>query len=435
MKLRRLIGIWLAAIVLCVGVGVAFAYPLLTDNGVAAAQTVVTDTEEIAQADAPPAFTVVSAVVGDSASWMTDLTVASKCDLPAPVLSASTPTMQIAAYPTGYGAKVIADLAKCDGADTEDQLFLLGSPSVQVVLGSETFSMFNRGDVVVALPSGSRSESDRIDSALTAALEEAQCLDLHPRVEDATRNPIDPDYSQWLAPFLVSIPAVPDIDPGPESDVPVIINVQAPLTVPAELQGPPAPKEATKPAELEWPGPQPTQATVNAPKADTQGPGCGWEFNGQTPPVQDAYSLQAQAEVVVEKGREELLVANEKWQKEVEIFNRELPSYQRKAQEWNDYADQVLIVQEQWSNQLKLLTLYNQQKQEFDQSKSAFDAWNRAYEESLKKWDNEIRSCKESSQSNALAESYCELLERPEILSQAPPSVIPEPTPPTLWSH
>ena len=378
-----------------------------------------------------PAVGFMQKALGDGALWAADL-VGSECLSVEPVLSgtSSDGSLSLMVFPTGFGGVAIESLIECgeQGADFNGR----STAIVDTSLGQRIF--WQAGDVVA----GFSTELEIAEEApqLQTDLVESDCLSMNVSVQDATRNPAFDTYIPWTPEERVSIESS-----GPlitVADTPPVLLDFAVVKKPDGVVGPDLPEPVSKPEPLDFPGVEPISEMVEVPRADVNGPGCGWEFTGTVPPVFDESQIASERSEIIAKAKRGLEESVVRWKVEAAEFLDDLPGFTKKASVWNEYVLQASLVVSAWDRQAAALSVYREDLEAYNLAVKALEQFDKDREQAQKAYDRELQDCLSGSQGGSQSgpqsggEVSC-VVERPPILDQQPPEVPIRPVTPVLW--
>ena len=353
-----------------------------------------------------------------------------KCVTQTPAAAVTVGSTTIYVFTAGYGGIVETELGACGEEDVVE--------GVRVIHVGDKVG-FTAGDVLVTADAkGVGGLHDRV----LGGLEEFGCADLSPTPNDATRNPSDPEYSRYTQGEAVRISGEgPDV--GPQALTPTLLDDPGLGVLPVGVVGPPAPEWVDRPAQLEWPGPEPTLATAQIPVEDVVGPGCGWLFTGVVPPSFDAALAKREGEALLAATELALQDAQVQWRVEAEAYLGALPKFRGQAARWNSYALKASDVAWAWAEQRRLLDVYEAEVEVYNEAVEALQAWETRRRETQEAFDAQVLACEETvegAQSGrppltqpGQTPAECPPQE-PPILTEQPPTLPPKPTKPKLWA-
>lgn len=416
--------IWLLAIISGIAIALLMLSSLDNALGITSKKESANQNQEII-ADDPPVLIAFKELLGPDFQPAMPLQAAAGCNMIAPVLSGTTDTMQLAMYPTGMGGKAFIMLKECSGSKAE-------ATSVETTIGKISWTSYSAGDAIISVPTTDASPA--VEENLVKVLGSQGCLDMFPTIQDATRNPIADDYTQW-APIEIITTKLPETttDPGPESAVPSLEELTGPLTPPEGIQGPPLPVAPTQPTALEWPGPRPTSLEIGVPAPDFNGPGCGWNFNKTTAPTINETAIAEAAKEARKNGEQELIAIAAAWETEVSDYKTQLPTYQKQVATWNEYLVSATEIQAQWQNQVELLAQWEKDNENQLEALEEYNKLKAVYDAAQTRWNALVTDCEISAQNANRDPQYCQNLPKPEELANPLPEPPPATPPPTLW--
>lgn len=375
----------------------------------------------------------------------------------------------VSAFPAGTGlwtlAETNAQSERCaqefpavSTSNTEDGP---GVAATRVNVPAGTALTFRRGDVLVRVQ-GQASDVDTIGGALdeTLATQLSACADQVGAPGDERRNPwLDGvPYQGLFVDTRVTtpekgLPAPPaGVRPVPVNAVPIVFG-EVPLPSrpadpvwPAEL--PAAMAEPIAPVPV---GPEPTTATVKVPREDRIGPGCGWAFTSAAAPAVDEAALAARAAALQNETLSNLRAKQDSWAPAVITFYRRWQNYRIAAAKYVQYSRSVAAVAAAWQQIQTERDVYFELLAAYEQAVTARTDFLSAQRDALTAYTAAIAECSLPlpsstpaplpSVSGSPAPSTSPIPDpiesrvgcpptKPEILSQLPPVLPPEPTPP-----
>lgn len=293
-------------------------------------------------------------------------------------------TVTVRAYPAGGGSLALAGIASaataCTGAYTTAAPVAVGAESVGVSSARAATVSWRRGDALVTVASeasarpGSLSAVvpviERLDAALADALA-GVCVEEDtegkPRATtaqvEAARSPYL-DRAAYRGHFeRVEVGPVtegillarertfaPPVDPA-EVDLTPLVPVSRPTRPdPAPTTGPTAlPRLLDVPSPPQRPRKPVIAGTVPRQIGDPAGPGCGWAFTAQRPPLHDAAAAEVEYERVFARTQTKITARFEQWQQDRAHFFEQWLAYSEARSAYEAYRLQVARVAQAWS--------------------------------------------------------------------------------------
>lgn len=402
--------------------------------------------------------------------------------------------VMVLAYTAGLGAEAmerqVANAAVCSGPDAGLYLVGLDGPGSEaqqatVTRGQASTSVvsFRRGDVITYVTGTPGEPLQRLaqtfDDGLRARLQ-GVCLNQESTTADASRSPWGSGYKPFTATIKATIADVPlpraaqaspTPAPSPATSTP---SAPAPARVPipspdlvertaTPMDRPPFPVSPEMPAPVAQPeAPQApaaraaTEASLQVPAADTDGPGCGWSFTGMLPLVFDDVAATTKRTGQLATARARLDAGAKAWQASVLAYWRDYALYQKEAGTYNAYVEQVDAVNKSWSAMAATWETYNQAVQDRALKSAEHDAFIARQDAARKEYDAKHSACEApapvptpspspspsvspapsasaspSPTASPGPKTGCPA-ERPKILDEAPPQVPPAPAKPTI---
>jgi hypothetical protein len=375
----------------------------------------------------------------------------------------------VSAFPAGTGlwtlAETNAQSERCaqenpgvSASNTQDGP---GVAATTVNVPAGTALTFRRGDVLVRVQ-GQASDVETIGRALdeTLASQLSACADQVGAPGDERRNP-------WLAgvPYQglfvdtrvttpeKGLPAPPaGVRPVPVNAAPIVFN-EVPLpTRPADPVWPPAlPEAISEPVAPVPVGPEPTTATVKVPREDRIGPGCGWAFTSAAAPAVDEASLAARAAALQNETLSNLRAKQDAWGPAVLAFYRRWQNYRAAAAKYLQYSRSVAAVAAAWQQIQTERDVYYGLLADYEQAVAARSQFLSVQRDALTAYTAAVADCAlplptptptpVPSVSGSVPPSQTQAPlpveprvgcppTKPDILSELPPILPPEPTPP-----
>ena len=332
--------------------------------------------------------------------------------------------VSVMAYSAGLGAGAFQDwqqqLSSCGGVSTYSvpgPSTTSSSPSAPTdalvawganVKGSATASlMWRRGDILTwisapeALKDSLGTKSLQFDQMLLSVVV-GSCASVDSVMADASRNP-------WLAPkdftgLIEQVPvsvthaAWPTLPPGstpvPHNYVPSPAPVISyptrpadpvwPLELPTPVAAPELPVVPTLP---------PSATTVPSRAPDPIGPGCGWAFTGQVPPLYDEVQQVALAQGLADQARAALLQAQAQWQSNTLSYWQQVPPYAAQLKDFLTYAAAVRDVALAWDSISAQRDAYDQAVAQYNDALAAQQQFMTAQQQAQAAYDAALIAC------------------------------------------
>lgn len=184
--------------------------------------------------------------------------------------------------------------------------------------------------------------------------------------------------------------------------------------------------------------------------ADTNGPGCGWEWSGQKSPVYDDAELQSNENITIVDTQNEVDTTAQEYVDQKIDYSMQVATVMPQVNSWNEYANQVNDVHERWtwlkSEREKLrqpwqdyVDAYNEWLTFDDRKKEATDTYNEELQkcidqqDELLAWEEEwgdLWAEQQAAINNPVEEESVEPTEEPTEGSESAtesPTASPEP--------
>ena len=145
------------------------------------------------------------------------------------------------------------------------------------------------------------------------------CANQRSSPDEASRNLYHDGYRPYAEDVAVSGPQLPSV-PDPGSSVPPVPSYPDHPTDPDALT-PPSSLVTLAPVEPNEPAAPATKRTVSIEKPDPVGPGCGWAFLGERPPVVDGAKLQSQGDLAALAAQKDLVTQVTAWARARREYN------------------------------------------------------------------------------------------------------------------
>lgn len=203
----------------------------------------------------------------------------------------------------------------------------------------------------------------------------------------AVERPKQPSYPVW--PLLPAVPESPVLPTSPAATPPVVKNV--PIQV-----------------------------------RDDQGPGCGWAFTATAAPNFDPD--EAEQKKLTDKASATVALKTEatNWQGSVLSYWKGYATYKEKVAAWEEYAKNMETVRVAWDKIAEQWRIYNGLLAKYETSKANNDQFLKAQASAQAKFDKEIEICKVRSEKEK-AEAEEEAKKKEEEATK--PSTAPTPSP------
>ena len=378
-------------------------------------------------------------------------------------------SVAVRAYPAGAGAAALDAISHaayvCTPASTWATQDALGVQSHVITSTETTMVIWRRGDVLVSLSDSTRGRAGslaalseaatRLDAALDTALSDS-CTDTASESTHLSRSPYQggTKFTGLLRTATVTRPEsglMPAEERTPHEvvDIPSPDLLDAPVDVPvlpdpAPTQGPTAlPEPVEFPATPSAPDPVEETGKIRYPAQDTYGPGCGWNFTAQAAPNFDAVGAQRVYDERVGAEQDRLDSAWRAWQKAKMRYYRAWAAYTDAAEAYTEYAAELAAAREAWDVVETARAEYATAMDAYTSSVVALEEWLDDVALAQQTYDDEVAACTEAEllvdapdplnpdSSPApldLADLGCPP-QRPEILDQPRPELVPFPTP------
>ncbi len=232
--------------------------------------------------------------------------------------------LQLWGFGAGQGGRAfaaLADAARACSVKVRDGQPDLGVQSMTASAEHAptvvALSAWRRGDVmgvVTAASPGSEGAATALSGMLDERLDQVLgpvCANQRSSPDEASRNPYHDGYRPYADDVTVSGPQLPSV-PDPGSPVPPVPSYPDYPTDPDALT-PPSPLVTSAPVEPAEPAAPATERTVSIEKPDPVGPGCGWAFLGEPPPVVDGAKLQSQGYLATLAAQKDLAAQVAAW--------------------------------------------------------------------------------------------------------------------------
>lgn len=363
-------------------------------------------------------------------------------------LGGDTGAVTAAAYPAGAGGAAFAQVLQAAGgcADESEQPEY-GTEALSYRKGESRVVVVRRGDVLATV-STAPADAMPDDAWLTglddrlAGLLKGVCLDDSASAEAVARNPyVDPEAFRGN---VVAVPVeFPDVVISRAEDVstdPAVPLDQAPLPVtPAvdrpEPLDPVAPDLEELPEEVPLPeaptAPEEPDLAGSAPRAvaDPDGPGCGWEFTGETAPAYDAEAAQGAHETAVRAEKERLVEDSVAFENGKVAYYRAWVEYRKAVETYATYATELASVRQSWEVVTTARAAFVEEFETYRRSVEAAEEWQAEREEAQTAYDAAVAACAARPPLEWLDPANGCPAPRPAILDEVAPEVLPRPVP------
>ncbi len=364
----------------------------------------------------------------------------------------------VMAMPVGTASmvaeRIAASWSSCMGANsTTDSPSWMPTVSRASSAHGVTAAVWSRGDFVV-VSAGKLADAEAIDATLVAALETYQCASIDVPTSDFYENP-DIAGDDYQVPTLASVVEVEPIDPvGPDGEggqPGEVLAAPQPGDTPDPGDDPEIPEDAPDgrvywPAlpepverpEIDEPGDAPSEAvTVNIPRDDNIGPGCGWAFSGY-PVLHVTGATATEREQMESDAADDLTSQWETWAGSVEDYWAAREDYDEAVEAYRTYASQVDAVAAYWADVVApLWDQYDEDLTAYEAGVEAERKWREQREAAAAEWDDYIATCTPPSTTEEQTgttdpspqpvENVCDESLRPDILDEEAPEVPDEP--------
>lgn len=426
-------------------------------------------------AQAPPSVSVPRALLNDPGEPMDPTgTISGAAPTPGPascaeaeptaLVSLSRPmkiegggsvTVTVQSYAPGAGAAAFARGRDCAGVSPVADP--LGAAQTRWPGGSS----FRFGDLIVHVSGDGADAAAAALAQRASALLSDTCVQINSRETDYSRNPLSPDPAPYMVPETLKIehPGEPEVPDGAQrTPVPAQLdqlqNVN-PKPTPSWPVWPPMPEPVQRPEAPEVPAAQPVlTATHHNLTRDTRGPGCGWDWTGQSPSLFDEQGAQQKNQAGRQSVIAELQDGAQQWSSSVSTYFTQVAQYQQQAARFNAYAAEVEqvnlaweVIAQDWEAYGDALSDWTQREREREQAEKdrteAAESWvdaldqcrdeqSRPPEPSPTPEPTPTESASPTPEPTVEPEPIdCEIAHpRPAILDAPIPESLPEPTPP-----
>lgn len=377
----------------------------------------------------------LAAVVAASRSWsygaVSDATAATQ-----------SVTVTAYAYPAGGGAVAMAGVAAavlaCDAAELVPLSSGWGVESFQVQTSNSATVLWRRGDVVMAASVASHGRPGSVstfspvftqyDAVLDTALD-GVCEDESSTVADGFRSPYlnRKKFTGNTTTTRVSRPepaatepvttASPVPVPAPSVPVPVLVSLpvapyppitDGPKVLPSPVSSPTLPTAPVSPRAF---------AAVERRVDDPTGPGCGWKFTGQVPPVFDEEAALNEFDEAVDVAEHRLSGAWARWLRAKVSYYVAYAEYAKGAATYDTYATAVLAAQAAWDVVADARAEYESALSVYDAAVQAREQWHLDRAAAREEYEQAKRDCATSTPSPS------------PTLPTGSPTTTPTPTP------
>lgn len=342
-------------------------------------------------------------------------------------------SISVRAYPAGTGALALDGVRQaaltCQAASVAAPAVGLGAEAAQVYSSRVSSLVWRRGDVLVIAstsaysragsPGGYATDLRKMDERLDHALS-GRCINQDAPTAVAIRSPYigRKAYQPYTitetvprpkattaptaaspsagtsapeaSPTPVPIPA-PTIEHPEAGDLPVKpvpAPTSGPTRLPAAVPVPQAPSAPSKPA---------SSAKVARAVADTFGPGCGWAFTGQVPPVFDSATAEAAYARATHQAQAHLSAAWAAWQDAKSAYYRAYGAYQQAVATYSAYASRVAEVRSAWNAIDAARQAYVAALSQWTEQTNEARRWNRDHDKALAAYSAEQAACANQS--------------------------------------
>ena len=349
-------------------------------------------------------------------------------------------------YPAGGGGAAfqqVAEAARACGQQAQENGF--GVQGLDWVKGSSAVRVIRRGDVLAVVSSSpakllpGEEWTTGLDDRM-ADLVGLECLVTDAPAADALRNPFI-DAETFTGRTVSDQVPFPTVDLTRAEDVatdPVVPLDQTPPPLPTEVERPepldPAPTALPDlPAEVARPeAPTPPSepnldGTVARSIADPEGPGCGWSYTGQAAPEFDAGAAERAHEQAVKAERERLVDEAVAFEQAKVNFYRAWSEHLSAVAAYEAYVTELSTVLAQWQEVAEARATFVAAFEEYRASVRANEEFQARQTQARATYEAAVQRCLELSPLELLLpDSGCPV-ERPAILDEAAPTVLPRP--------
>ncbi len=349
-------------------------------------------------------------------------------------------------YPAGGGGAAyqqVAEAARTCGQGAQENGY--GVEGLDWVKGTSAVRVIRRGDVLAVVSVSpvklmpDEEWTTGVDDRMTA-LVAVGCLDPEAPAADALRNPfIDaetftgrtvpeevpfPEVELTRAEDVATDPVVP-LDQTPPA-LPEAVERPAPLD-PAPTSLPDLPAEVARPEAPVAPKSPDLEGSVDRAIADPDGPGCGWAYTGQAAPEFNEATAERSHERAVTAERKRLVEAAVAFEQAKVNFYRAWSEHLVAAAEYKTYAAEVSTVLSQWQVVVDERAAFVTAFEEYRASVRANEQFLERQAEARTSYETANQRCVELSPLELLlSDSGCPA-ERPAILDETAPPVLPRP--------